>query len=284
MGKDKSDKTPAATHATTATRATNEWGIPDWRDASAYGEVNRWTFNRWRWEFYRRREELRDAFVKVAENDKAFFGEKDFRYTDRPAKGTLGHFLYVDRSRAVQEYLGYLFRLPDPSVSNHPEDLLRSPSVGFLTDFVTPLTWESTLDIMGEYFRELNEEDKACLEKNFRKTSPMLCGEERAVISFDLTRPIADLVREAKTILSNIQRMQGINVTPSKRRHPTKWLAYLRTLDAREAGASWAEITENLYAQGVLDRRKNPSGGYCAPPPQAARDMWEAANTLRFNF
>jgi len=33
---------PAATTAT--------WGIPDWRDAAAYGDTTRWDFNRWRWE------------------------------------------------------------------------------------------------------------------------------------------------------------------------------------------------------------------------------------------
>lgn len=36
-----------------------EWGLPDWRDAASYGEVKEWTFMRWRWEFYRRRDDLR---------------------------------------------------------------------------------------------------------------------------------------------------------------------------------------------------------------------------------
>ena len=40
----------------------NEWGIPDWRDAQAYGDTSKWTIYRWRWEFYRRRSDLRECF------------------------------------------------------------------------------------------------------------------------------------------------------------------------------------------------------------------------------
>jgi len=45
----------------------NEWGIPDWRDASNYGNVTRWSMNRWRWEFLRRRDDLREFFDRWAE-------------------------------------------------------------------------------------------------------------------------------------------------------------------------------------------------------------------------
>jgi hypothetical protein len=62
MSKRKTDNQSPETSATTATFATNLWGIPDWREAEAYGNTNRWSLNRWRWEFYRRREDLRDYF------------------------------------------------------------------------------------------------------------------------------------------------------------------------------------------------------------------------------
>jgi hypothetical protein len=28
----------------------NEWGIPDWRNADAYGDWRSWSDARWRWE------------------------------------------------------------------------------------------------------------------------------------------------------------------------------------------------------------------------------------------
>jgi hypothetical protein len=54
---DKTDKIPSP---------INEWGIPDWRDPAAYGDTKRWTNDRWRWEFYRRREDLRECFDRLA--------------------------------------------------------------------------------------------------------------------------------------------------------------------------------------------------------------------------
>ena len=55
-----------------------------------------------------------------------------------------------------------------------------------------------------------------------------------------------------------------------RRRHPTKWLGYLHALDAREAGATWQEISA-LYPQTNQTE-------------QTARDTWEAARALCFNF
>jgi len=53
---DRTDKTPPATR-----------GTPDWRDAAAYGDVKRWTLGRWRWEFSRRRHDVRALFDERAE-------------------------------------------------------------------------------------------------------------------------------------------------------------------------------------------------------------------------
>ncbi|MCC6000005.1 MAG: hypothetical protein JJU19_03970 [Pararhodobacter sp.] len=46
----------------------NEWGIPDWRDKLAYGDVGAWSEMRWRWEFRRRLDEFRaecDAIIAL---------------------------------------------------------------------------------------------------------------------------------------------------------------------------------------------------------------------------
>jgi hypothetical protein len=90
-------------------------------------------------------------------------------------------------------------------------------------------------------------------------------------------------MKDAMAALKSRQKTRHEKLT-QQRQQPKKWLLCLRTLDAREGGKTWLEITETFYAQGLLDRRKDPSGGYCAPPPQAARDIGKAAKALRFNF
>ena len=44
-----------------------DWGIPDWRDRSAYGDTRAWSESRWHWEFIRRREDCREDFLAHAE-------------------------------------------------------------------------------------------------------------------------------------------------------------------------------------------------------------------------
>src|SRR4051794_14862574 len=40
----------------------SEWGVPDWRDASAYPDPATFSESRWRWEFTRRRKDYREAW------------------------------------------------------------------------------------------------------------------------------------------------------------------------------------------------------------------------------
>jgi len=44
----------------------NQWGTPDWRSEEAYGSTQDWSPYRWRWEFFRRREDLRRFFDERA--------------------------------------------------------------------------------------------------------------------------------------------------------------------------------------------------------------------------
>ncbi len=229
----------------------NEWGIPDWCDPAAYGDVSRWTFNRWRWEFYRRRGDLRAAFDEGAE---ATFQHRQ-RYAGKP--GFPSAHLRPDQPGFCaivtvkgREKFGYS-GLPNPRIGNRPAWAisLHPPE-------------DSTVTHVSEYAPE---------------------GFER--IDFDLSRPLEPQLRMAHSNLRELQKMEFGRVI-QKRRHPTKWLAYLRTLDAREAmpDASWQRFTETLFNAGLLERHKDPAGGYRAPPPQAGRDKWEAANVLRSNF
>lgn len=272
MAKSKNSARPVATLATSATPDANKWGLPDWTDKASYGDWKRWGFMRWRWEFYRRRDDLRTAFEQVAESDKEFFGEDDFRYKDRPGKGKPGHFVYVKPNREAHEFLGFYGKLPDPSVSDQSEELIDANlPAGFYEDY-----WEknsfslSTTDIVRLYARNRNSDYEEELEQRYGSTVPMPSGPERAIISFDLAQPLGAQIDRAKSFLNKVQRLHMGRRIPTRRRHPLKWLGYLRTLDAREAGATWAEISA-----------LHPN---TAQREQTARDIWEAANDLRFNF
>ncbi|MGQ5702178.1 hypothetical protein ACUJ46_09030 [Sandaracinobacteroides sp. A072] len=229
----------------------NEWGTPDWRDAAAYGDVKRWRFDRWRWEFYRRRDDLRayfDAHVEETLQRRQRYAGKDGFTVAHLRPNEPGFTL--DAALEAGAQFGYS-SLPNPRIGAQPMHLIKTHQ----HDGVR-------YDLGGVPF-------------------PLAPHEEP--LTFDLDRPIEPQLAHAREVLLSAQ--YALHGKPlQKRRRPKKWLGYLRALDAREAGASWAEITGAFYAEKLLDRHKDPSGGYCAPPPQAARDMWLAADALRFKF
>lgn len=263
MAKGEADTPPLATLATTATQGASEWGIPDWRDAEAYGDVSRWTFMRWRWEFYRRRDDLRAAFDSRAQETY----ESALELHKNPLYGT-GRTLRPDEPRfTAQSYLDDPFGyagIPNPRISEQPGDVIFS-----------------SLDYPGNIALVKGEGPRWPGES---ETTVSLGDGELAVV-FDLDKPLGPQLEPLKNALVAMQILRH-GAALQRRRHPAKWLLYLRTLDAREAmpGASWREYTDALYEHGILDRHKSPAGGYRAPPPQAGRDVWEAANALRFNF
>lgn len=227
----------------------NAWGIPDWQDAAAYGDVTGWTFNRWRWEFYRRRDDLRECFDAHAEETyqhwQKFAGKPGF-----PAAHLRPHepgFCAMVNEEVLNAF-SYP-ALPNPRIGEQPAWAI-----------IPNAPEDSTVTHVSEYAPE---------------------GFHR--IDFDLNKPLEPQLAHARDILRWHQGdIHGKRL--QKRRHPARWLAYLRVLDARASNASWSEIANLFYRQGVLDRRKNPLGGYMGPPPQAARDMWDAADALRTNF
>ena len=222
----------------------NDWGLPDWRDPSAYGDTNKWEFMRWRWEFYRRRDDLRAAFNARAQD----------RYKACVANYGVAHTLKPDEPGfTAQAYttdgFGYA-SIPNPRISDQPGSIIFS-----------------VLDYPGGYARfTAGTERPVDVDGN---SCGHILEEREAGAIFDLTKPLAEQISLAKDFLERAQiEIQGRKIR--KRRHPIKWLGYLRTLDAREAGASWAEIAA-----------LHPN---TAQTEQTARDIWEAADALRFQF
>jgi hypothetical protein len=214
----------------------NEWGLPDWRDARTYGETTVWSRTRWRWEFARRREEVRIAFNSLA---KPTF---DWRMRTAEAEGSTSRPLHPDEPGFITSPLEYpLFgfeALPNPAISAQPHKVL---------DFCVSALGRVTVYPYEAYGG---------------RTLPV-DNPDQLTIVFDLSQPLADQLEDAKTKLEKAQRSRfGKKIV--RRLHPAKLLIYLRVLDAREAGASWAQISAILP-------------DYLRSGKDTARNVWEQA-------
>ncbi|MFC3447667.1 hypothetical protein ACFOLL_16995 [Falsochrobactrum ovis] len=94
-------------------------------------------------------------------------------------------------------------------------------------------------------------------------------GEGEVLVKFDIDKPLEPQLAAAKDNLLAYQKIKH-GKKLQKRRHPQKWLLYLRLLDGREMGASWSQL------EAIL-----PSD---ASTPQSARDAYTQAKALCFNF
>jgi hypothetical protein len=259
----------------------NDWGLPDWRDPSAYGDTKSWEIQRWRWEFYRRRKDVREYFDRHADamyrnkcechDSPGNLADPDtgrILQTHEPGfvvdgyytSGNVGYTLIEIEGESFN--FGYVAGLPNPRISEQPPRTIHAV-----------IEWDNinTLTVgRGGHWAEADTPKMTVLD-----------GEIGYI--FKLDRPIAAQIKGVKESLREYQIARHDKLLQTRAR-PANWLIYLRVLDAREGGETWLEITDTFYAQRLLDRREDPSGGYCAPPPQAARDIWEAADALRFNF
>jgi hypothetical protein len=225
-----------------------DWGIPNWLDQHAYGDTKRWSEYRWRWEFIRRREDCRQDFLTHKDGTVRFYEEL---YAKMQHPGFPGRILRPDEPGFVARVPGCyerygLANLPNPAIGDQPFYIImfrkRGPSLLMHTE------------------EGINE----C----FKTTE--------AVVIFDLTAPIGDQVEGAREMLKCQQQLKlGYIVHPGKK-HPTKWLTYLRTLDARENRASLTQI-----ATGVLGWTKEHTR---TDPAQWARDTVKQAEALCFNW
>ncbi|MEI4232214.1 hypothetical protein [Roseovarius sp. D22-M7] len=243
----------------------NEWGLPRWCDPSAYGDTKRWTLARWHWEFTRRRDDYRaETLTYLTLQREVEAARKRMKENPAPDARCAWETLSAQADKLWNRHWrkwGYSAPL-DPSVSEFPQDdLLRWPHGGVTS-------------MRGSHVGRAPE---------LRNT--LTPAPEELAVTINLDRPIAEQIKLVERVAKREQKeLHGRLV--QKRRHPVKWLGYLRTLDAREAlpNASWQEFTEALFDADLVERHKDPAGGYRAPPPQAGRDKWEAANALRFNF
>ena len=219
--------------------------------------MKRWTLGRWRWEFFRRRDDVRAFFDERAEpqyeGDLAGWqracARNDFKPAERayilehaPIKPDDPRFL-ARCTPEEQDRFGYI------SVFN--------PRIGDVSKFENDVERRDSFEwaVSGE--------------RGDKVLSGIKLEKYHFVIAFSIARPLAQQLADAARNLKGLQKYR-LGHHPQKRRHPTKWFGYLRALDAREAGATWQEISA-LYPQTNQTE-------------QAARDTWEQARALCFNF
>lgn len=211
------------------------WGLPDWRDASSYGDVESWRRNRWRWEFLRRREDLRVEFLEKA--PKAYKDSLS-RLERMPTAFPDGRVLTPDEAgffvgtwKIHQSHE----KLPNPKISDQP---------------YYAISWSDWPEVWTRYYKVEPPEDKVRFD-------------------FDISKPIEPQLKMARAIMQE-EQVERYGKPVQRRSRPEKFLTYLRVLDARECGASWSETAKILIATAGTE--------------QTARDTWEQARALCFNF
>lgn len=271
-----------------------EWGVPDWRNESYYGDVSKWSKHRWRWEFYRRREDFRKYFDQMVEktyhdqlNISSIEGVEDFELLYNGRAPNEPGFVVGVKLEDMDRF-GYL-AIPNPRIGHQPEEVIKPiktrDEVWFQADSPPEESGDSHIEVTChmEHVSGPREEDRLSLGTTILCQPPVIAGQSEVAVTFDLNEPILAQIKRAQKILEDHQRKKHGKLL-RKSDQKTLWLGYLRVLDAKEAGATWQEMVDVLYADGTLGPRKAPEGGYEAPPPQAARDKWKSANALRFDF
>ncbi len=234
----------------------NEWGIPDWRDAANYGETRNWSLSRWRWEFFRRNDELRAYFVtafnELMEIREEYYAELTSRDNSFREPPNLPYFLPHERGFTLplsQESLtkfGYR-HLADPRIPNQMEWAIEV-DVGYKVHIYQDSNpWEDGTGIFGVKYTNAH-----------------------LAVGFRLDQPLNDQLKQAKDTLELMQK----NVFGKKlqtKRFKENWILYLRVLDARADGASLSQIAKLLPV--TLSRTA-----------QNARDVLKQAKALCSNF
>lgn len=245
----------------------NEWGIPNWRVKKAYGDAGSWHGDRWRWEFYRRRTDLRDFFDEWADEARHLECNQGLTPNDR---GFLAYSDDEQRGEAIDRF-GYV-GIPNPRIGDQPAAVIQPYSY-----FVNMFGIKKGTDQRSS--RGVLE----VVKKLHRFKHEINLAPHEVAIRFDLDKPLTPQLEQASERLRKEQKkLHSRLIEP--RQNQAKWLGYVRALDGRESGATWAEITAVLYEDRTIGARKSPEGGLEPPPPQAGRQRYLQGDQLRYKF
>jgi len=157
------------------------------------------------------------------------------------------------------ELFGYV-GIPNPRISDQPRWAIV-PSERFLQQL-------NNIDPSKQ--RASNHGVRSVIENVKWNKFVFHLDEHQHAIRFDLNQPLREQIETARETLGARQKkLHGKLI--QKRRQTDKWLGYLRGLDGREDGASYAEIATIFPGTAMT--------------AQTARDkLLRQADKLRFNF
>lgn len=233
----------------------NEWGVPHWQDAEAYCFPPDWTRNRWRWEFYRRRADLREYFDRWA--GKTY--EQNLDCNEGRSIDAPGFFAYGNdaESRSATKEFGYV-GIPNPRIGDQSVGSIRP----FLEIIKQPLTVVSGFD-QETYSRGVLGAGRGRHE--------ILLGPNEVAIRFDLDQHVEVQIKRARQVLAKRQKLFDKKPKIS-RFHFDRFPNYLRVIDADDDGAKSLEIAAFL-PKHHSDRN-----------PKTADNVLKQARAMQFSF
>lgn len=250
------------TAASSVTQELNEWGIPDWRDGAAYGDWKDWALGRWRWEFLRRREDVRTLFDarknKQYEDALAQWENACAQENSAEAKLTEAEREYIRRKAPIKpDDPRFTVLLTPDEQKKFGVFCLLDPRIGDVS------AYDKIVERMDSFAWSITG------ERHDTVPSRIKLEKHEVVIAFSTDQPLAKQIHDAADLLKSLQRHHHGKMI-KKPRHPLKWIRYLRTLDAFEVKAPWAEIAM------IHPNTKQTE--------QTVRDIRDQAKALCFDF
>jgi hypothetical protein len=213
------------------------WGVPSWSDAEAYPVADELDDLEWRWEFLRRRHGFRLDWLR-----------SPLEFGPVPREFYFAEVYDVDRPVDPRVSIRDLARDIPLSMRRGTEATVLYPSSG-LAPFRGSLLSRTIVD-----------------HRSLDRIVPERPGPDDIFARFDIGRPIKPQLERAAYYLRKL-REEAYGEDADARLRRDLWVTYLRLLDAKDAGASYAGMT-------VLLPRADKT-------PQAARDALRAAERLR---
>lgn len=233
---------------------------------------------RWRWEFYRRREDLREYFDKWAEKthqDNLRLSQRDDIVFAHSGLTPVDPGFAIVASFEARRKFGYA-TVPNPRIGNQPEGLIKPVEEYEGARFVSGAKRDGygsrgfqiggRLELAGV---SLTKKQQVFLDLTLLDQFPVPLEQHEAAVTFDLNGPLEPQLKKARAVLRKQQEKQHGKFV-QKRHHREKWLDYLRTLDAVEEDAHWSQIAPLLQSTNQ--------------EPHSARDVWKQALKMQHAF
>ena len=189
-----------------------DWGVPDWSDEGAYEALQDLDNSHWRWEFLRRRQDVREDWLENAETTY----EVNLKRTCDPEDPIYQATVFeLDSPRFRADVPNCLLKynlagLPNPAISK-PYCLMFRETIDFTsfsnrkdvskTDIETSIDPTIKQTVLEDAENHRHQFERLAFESPefFHIRAPIRKGVEWI---FDLTKPLAPQLREAKKELN----------------------------------------------------------------------------------